>query len=229
MKSIKARDFILRNLDYSTIRLDMLRQQPKYVWPAAKYPFSTHPGFGCFADPPGYPSYLHWQIYSPSGYGIDHDDPNIPGVWITDKDDPRLSSVGLAMNCSPEHPMRLAGSIIADPDDFSVGYVVFSPIFPSLYRPLPEAHPRVQAWLQLLYQRMDSKHPDLTPIRGWYPDHQVRFDWLVTRSRTVQTDWWTVFATPALHLEDIPENVIQSISPPLDRQYYQNWWKGLLG
>jgi hypothetical protein len=220
---------IVSVLDYSTIHLELLRQQPTYSLPAG-YRFTISPGICCAGDPPGYPRHFLWSVVTHDGYGLDPNDENGPGVWVTDPHDPRmLASASQAPWCSPERPAWLHGRVIADPDDATCGYVVFGPTLPALWKPLAEDSARVQCWLQDEYAGMSPDRRELGRIAGWYPELRMRLDWCgESRPPLVQTQWWTVLAQGPLRPEDVPQRGEAPLPDALLQAYYLDWWGKLL-
>lgn len=183
-------------LDYSTIDMEQLRKQPVYRM-SPKYHFNSTPG-ACFNEPPGHPTYFTWSVYHK---GNQPDMGKGPGIWRCD------------------HSIWGVAQVITDPDDKRMHYMVRPgdnhSYYDQFWKPLPEEHPRVQAWLSYIYRfeiymysgKMDLVARDLEKrIKKYYPDHLIHYDWLTmsNKHQSRESNWWSVFSEPLL-LENVIE------------------------
>ncbi len=103
--------------------------------------------------------------------------------------------------------------VITDPEDKRKHYMLARDIerIHQFWKPLPEEHPRVQAWLAMMYAsiRSESYLPEKRAERilRFYPAHRVRLDQLYyePHGRRYRSVWWTVLGAP-LKVEEIREN-----------------------
>jgi len=116
--------------DLSTINRERLEKLPTAKI-AGSYHLQQDPGNGCYGDPPGYPTYFTKNVYTPAG------------------------------NTPPRGPtLILLGLVIESAGDSFTTWEAHKAkrdaLHRELYIPLPEDHPRVQAWISSHYQY--SKH-----------------------------------------------------------------------
>ena len=111
-----------RTLDTSTIDLGKLRTKPIYTLPPI-YHLQSDPGNGCAGDPPGYPTYFTRSVYNAAG----NTPRNAPQYVILDGGTVRVVISKDAPYDNWQNTLR------------------------ALWKPLPEDHPRTQAWTQATY------------------------------------------------------------------------------
>lgn len=110
----------------TTIDLDRLRQITPWKLPAA-YHLSESSGSACFLDPPGYPSYYVWSVYTRQG------------------DTPRKGPGQVLIFEGRNYPI--------DHDDGFNGHDLEAKqrLLRELWKPLPWEHPRTQLWIRYLH------------------------------------------------------------------------------
>jgi len=172
-KTKSTHTHIVSMLDYTTINLELLRQQPIYrVNP--RYRFQSTPGNACFGASPGHPSYFTWEVFNRYG----------SAATLREEID--------------------SSRVITDPEDRRLHYIVLDEELEQFWKPLPEEHPRVQAWIQTVYVSSGSLKEDYIEwrVRKYYPNHQIRPDWLNKPAAVLHSDWWSVLNNP-LPLEQV--------------------------
>jgi hypothetical protein len=125
-------------LGFSTIDLDALRHLPKHRLPPS-YHLQAHSGNGCFLDAPGYPSYFTKCVTTQHG--------NTPGRGPT-----LVIAHGSEIYVVQSHKDWEGGREAHD--------AITEARLRSLWKPLPEDHPRVQLWERHAYKHMAHRYKD---------------------------------------------------------------------
>ena len=127
--------------NYSTIDADAVRKLP--IWkPAPTYHLqgdygNSCYGNGCCGDPPGYPTYFTQSVFTQHG------------------NSPRRGAMEVIKFEGVHYVTRWKGNYDEEKTDTNMH---------RLYKPLPEAHPRVQAWIASSYARMAHCYWDPGPF-----------------------------------------------------------------
>jgi hypothetical protein len=132
--------------DYFTLDATALRKLPAWERPPT-YRLQDTAGNGCYGDPPGYPTYFTQSVYTQNG--------NSP-PW------------GTTLVIWFEGAYRVVGDIqmkdLPGPRHGKYG-VEHSVNLHRLYKPLPESHPRVQAWISNQYRHAAHCYRDPGPYQ----------------------------------------------------------------
>lgn len=125
-------------IDYSTLNERVIKTLTPYVKPDS-YTISSHMGSACAGDPPGYPSYFVRSVYTRFG--------NSPSKGTSEV-------------------IEYKGKLYALPD-YWVGSKSWDDykakqdrLYKRLYKPLPEDHPRVIAWINATYTHLKNCYYD---------------------------------------------------------------------
>ncbi len=106
------------------------------------YHLQRDPGAGCFLDPPGFPSYFTRAVYTASGA----DPGRGPTTVIDSPEGPRVLYTAETAWLRGETHEAMAARHAAG--------------LRALYRPLPEDHPRVQAWRAAVHGHLTTCYID---------------------------------------------------------------------
>lgn len=134
-------------ITYETLNLPAISSRMNIYQKPVTYSVNRHMGSGCFGDPPGYPSYYLRSVYTQFG------------------NEPRKGT---------SQVLQVEDKLYAVPSLWKPG--AREAFLNKLYLPLPEDHPRVQAWEQWVYthfahcyghpgKTMDAANLIIWPIR----------------------------------------------------------------